>query len=99
MSQKQCPWCGRLGARVGNDANLGAGWAQPHADGSTCVCRHVDSHSRLAALRDGGRYWDGSAWVCPSCGTAPPATEEERELLEAERALDDGWPEIVEATS
>ena len=75
MTQKQCPSCGALGCRV-DDRDLGAPWAQPHADGSACVCRHVSCGSRLAALRDGGRYWDGRAgeWICPVCGTAPGVT-------------------------
>lgn len=41
VSQRQCPWCGRLGARVDDERDLRASWAQPHADGSDCVCRHI----------------------------------------------------------
>ena len=62
MSQRQCPWCGQLGQRV-DDAELEESYAQPHADGSSCVCRHVSSATEAAARRDGGRWWDGR-WRC-----------------------------------
>ena len=82
MSQKQCPWCGALGERVTDDRDLREEWAQPHADGSACVCRHVTAPSRMSAILAGGRYWDGSAWVCTVCGTAPEPTPHEREQIE-----------------
>lgn len=85
MPQQVCPWCGKCGIRYDEGLSyeeLCAAGYMPHDDGSTCVCRHVSSHSRIAALRDGGRYWDGKAWVCPSCGTAPAATAEELDVLE-----------------
>jgi len=89
MPQKQCPWCGRLGPYV-SDADLNADWAQPHADGSPCRCKHVRTDSRFAALRDGGRYWDDARgeWVCPWCGTAPLASPEERAQLKAEEDIE-----------
>lgn len=79
MPQYQCPWCGKLGLRWEREPeDHMQGEYGPHADGSRCVCRHVNSSSRAAALRNGGRYWDGSQWVCTQCGTAPPATDSER---------------------
>ena len=39
-------------------------YAAPHADGSSCICRHVTCSSRDNAEACGGRYWDGSRWVC-----------------------------------
>lgn len=71
MLQKQCPWCGKLGVSV-DDRELHSPHAQPHADGSTCVCSHVTAASRSSALESGGRYWDSctSSWRCFRCGTA-----------------------------
>ncbi len=68
--QKQCNWCGKLGARVG-EGELREPHAQPHADGSRCVCRHVTAGTRLGALDASGRYWDEGArkWLCFACGT------------------------------
>jgi hypothetical protein len=83
MPQQQCPWCGRLGDRY-EEGTPREERPQPHDDGSPCRCRHVTAANRLAALRDGGRYWDGASWVCPSCGTAPGATPEEERLIEEE---------------
>lgn len=81
MSQKQCQWCGALGERVTDDRDLREAWAQPHADGSECVCRHVTAPSRMSAILAHGRYWDGSAWVCVACRTAPEPTLREREQI------------------
>lgn len=92
MPQQQCPWCGRLGARY-EEGTATAERPQPHADGSACVCRHPEASGRMSALRVRGRYWDGSAWVCPSCGTAPPATPEE--LAQAIEDEDDGSVPLV----
>lgn len=78
MPQNQCVWCGRLGGRYeeGTPRHEQPG---PHDDGSACVCRHVSCSSRQEALIHGGRYFDEqeNRWVCPSCGTAPPPTDEE----------------------
>jgi hypothetical protein len=63
MPQKQCPWCYRLGPRV-HERDLGDRNADPHADGSACVCRHITCSSARAARTNGGRYWNGVAWVC-----------------------------------
>jgi predicted RNA-binding Zn-ribbon protein involved in translation (DUF1610 family) len=85
MSQYQCPWCGKVGQRWEREpADRMRGEYGPHADGSSCICRHVNAQTRLAALRVGGRYWDGTAWVCPSCGTAPGRTPEEADILDSE---------------
>lgn len=81
MSQRQCAWCGQLGERVLDDCDLREPWANPHADGSDCVCRHVSAPSRLSAILAYARYWDGSAWVCTVCGTAPPPTLRERLMV------------------
>lgn len=65
MPQKQCPWCGRLGLRcVAHE--LSEPWAQPHADGSSCVCRHITCGSRREARRAHGRYYDNGRrrWIC-----------------------------------
>lgn len=41
-------------------------------------CNHITCNSRRSAILAGGRYWDGSRWVClGGCGTAPPLTDEE----------------------
>jgi hypothetical protein len=81
MPQKQCPWCGQLGSRYTEDRtsmHYDGPPGGPHDDGSPCVCRHVTSPSRRSAILAGGRYWDGTAWVClGGCGTAPPLTAEE----------------------
>ena len=86
MPQQQCPWCGHCGPRYPEGTPL-AERPGPHEDGSACRCRHVNANDRLHALQVGGRYWDGASWVCPSCGTAPGATEEEEELLLEEEQL------------
>lgn len=67
--QKQCCWCGRLGARYDERElkKTGERPPMPHDDGSACVCRHVSAASREAALEVGGRYWNGSKWVCTVC--------------------------------
>jgi hypothetical protein len=86
VSQQQCPWCGRCGPHV-EDAQLHASYADPHADGSSCVCRHVTCATRRAAFFDGGRYWDGTAWRCFWCSPASrddAAVEEERRLAGAD---------------
>ena len=76
MPQKQCPWCGKVGDRYREDDPLPR--PKPHDDGSDCVCRHVTTGSRAAAIRDGGRYYHPErGWVCPWCGTDAPASEEE----------------------
>ena len=75
MPQQQCPWCGHCGPRYDETTPMEER-PSAHADGTTCVCRHVTCPSRAVAIRHGGRYWDG-AWVCTACGTAPPATEAE----------------------
>ena len=44
-------------------------------------CKHVTCGSRLSALLDYGRYWDGKDFVCVPCGTAPkPAKRERRKI-------------------
>lgn len=81
MPQRQCPNCGRLGARYAEEDGGSHPDFAPHAGEAGC-CAHVSSASRRAALRDHGRYWDGAAWVCPWCGTAPPGSLEELQELE-----------------
>lgn len=83
MPQKQCPWCGHCGPRYreGTPREL---IPSAHSDGSDCVCRHVSCQTRLGAIDAGGRYFDGTQWVCVSCGTAPPVTDEERNWLAEE---------------
>lgn len=76
MTQKQCQWCDKCGPRY-EEGTPPEERGQPHDDGSACVCRHVSADNRMDALRVGGRYFDGTSWVCPWCGTAPRATAEE----------------------
>ena len=74
MPQQQCQGCNKLGARY-TDAEFKAEgfkapkWAQPHDDGSACVCRHVTCNSEKQARRDGGRFFSESkqSWVCVVC--------------------------------
>jgi hypothetical protein len=78
MAQRQCPGCNRLGARVA-EADLRSEEAHPHADGSSCVCRHVTASSKQEARRHGGRWFDGSRWVCEGgCYNAPFVAGPER---------------------
>lgn len=83
MGTEQCPHCGRLGQYRREGAPLedilGPHDLRARHDGlgPPCRCRHVNANDRLHALKVGGRYWDGAAWVCPWCGTAPAPTEEE----------------------
>jgi len=70
MPQRCCPWCSSLGVYV-SESDLGSEHAMPHADGSSCVCRHVTCHTEKSARREGGRWWDGSAWRC--AGGCDPA--------------------------
>ena len=80
MPQRQCRWCGRLGDRV-EEQDLRLPSSAPHADGSKCICRHVEADTRAAAIADHGRYWDGYQYQCfGGCGTGlcqcgRPATE------------------------
>ena len=77
--QKQCPWCGKLGARVPDNTSIYE-LPDPHADGSKCVCRHVsvegkgltDAERRRLAQKVGGRYFSQreERWVC--CGGCEP---------------------------
>jgi hypothetical protein len=85
VSQRQCPWCGRLGPRV-SDRDLGAEHAQPHADGSSCVCRHVSCMTRLGALSASGRYFDRGCrrWLCFACGTTQAIPLDDIRAREAE---------------
>lgn len=87
MPQQQCPWCGHCGPRYSENTPT-AERPRAHDDGSSCVCRHVNTANRLSALRHGGRYFCDrrNKWVCPWCGTDDPATESEIQLLEAESA-------------
>lgn len=82
--QNVCPWCSKAGTRC-EEAFRNQPEYRPHADGSSCVCRHVGevSATRLSALRAFGRYFTPeTGWVCFSCETAPPATEQELTSLE-----------------
>lgn len=83
MPQQQCPWCGHCGPRYDERSDERPA---PHSDGSSCVCRHITCQTRIGALYRGGRYFDRSLgrWACPSCGTAPVATD-------AEQAIIDDW--------
>lgn len=85
MPQQQCPWCGHCGPRY-DEGTPASGRPAAHDDGTPCICRHVTCQSRRSALLAHGRYWDGAAWVCVSCGTAPPPTTEEIEWAVAESA-------------
>ena len=84
MPQEQCPWCGKCGERYpeGTPKDERGG---PHADGSECVCRHVDAHDRRSALYYRGRYFcrRRGRWVCPWCGTDDRPTQDE---IDAARA-------------
>lgn len=60
MPQNQCPWCGRLSARY-EEGTPRDEQPQPHDDESACVCRHITTANRAAALRDYGRYWDDAS--------------------------------------
>lgn len=91
MSQRQCPWCGHLGARYSGEPGPGS---EPHADGSSCVCRHVTADSRAAAWHHGGRYWDGrlARWVCmggcePNAATIVPIAADGSRYTTAEEYL------------
>ena len=78
MPQQCCPWCGHAGPRY-DEGTPTEEIPSAHDDGTKCVCRHVDAIDRQHAIEVGGRYWDGAAWVCPWCGTAPPPTAPQHE--------------------
>ncbi len=98
MAQLRCPWCHRLGPYV-SERELKEEYADPHADGSECVCRHVRADNRLQAIADGGRYWNGTKWICPSCGTAPAPTEEEWCVIDLSRTLNVPYNEAIQRLS
>ena len=73
MPQQQCPWCHKCGPRYEEGEAERPG---PHDDGSACVCRHVNAASAVSAVRNHGRFWTGTRWLCMA-GCAP-AEEVER---------------------
>jgi hypothetical protein len=77
MSQRQCPWCGKLGVKVRKESELFTMEAMPHADGSPCVCRHITCNTKSAARESHGRYFDKTVkkWMCFGCGNGKAIKE------------------------